>query len=116
MNIEELTLKQLREITALFNTQTKPTDTLSGFWEPGAGYFIRTVTHHFTGRFVGFNGHELLFDDAAWIADDGRFTQAVKDGTFSEVEPYPDGSIVAIGRGSLIDAVRVGYKMPRSQK
>ena len=35
--------------------------------------------------------------DVAWIADDGRFNEAIAKGTLGEVEPYPDGLEVDIG-------------------
>jgi len=85
------------------------------FWVVGQSYFIRTVTHHLTGRLVSIDEHEILLVDAAWIGDDGRFAQAVAEGTFMEVEPYPDGRIVAVGRASLIDAVEVTFPLPRTQ-
>lgn len=82
----------------------------------GSNYFIRTVTHHFTGKLVAVHDKELVIVDAAWIADDGRFMQAVASGSFGEVEPYPDGQEVIIGRGSIIDAVTIQFALPRSQK
>jgi len=82
----------------------------------GKNYFIRTVTHHYTGRLVFVGEHELALEDAAWIADDGRFTQAVESGAFNEVEPFPVGRRVIIGRGSLIDAVEITFALPRTQK
>lgn len=81
----------------------------------GANYFIRTVTFHYTGRLLAVYEHELLLEDAAWIADDGRFMQAVASGTFAEVEPFPDGHLV-IGRGSILDAVSIPFALPRVQK
>ena len=84
-------------------------------WEIGKPYFIRTVTYHLTGKLIDVTEHELWLEDAAWIADDGRFAQAVEKGEFSEIEPYPSGVRVAVGRGSLIDAVRINT-VPRSQK
>jgi hypothetical protein len=81
----------------------------------GKTYFIRTVTHHFTGVLKKVFKQEIVLEDAAWIADDGRFAAAVKDGSFNEVEPFPDGEVV-IGRGSIIDAYSVSFKSPRSQK
>jgi hypothetical protein len=86
------------------------------YWKIGANYFIRTVTHHYTGRLVAVGEYELVIVDAAWIADDGRFTQAVLSGSFNEIEPYPDGVTVMIGRGSLLDAVEIHFALPRSQK
>jgi hypothetical protein len=82
----------------------------------GADYFIRTVTHHYTGKLVAMFPQELLLENAAWIADDGRFAQAVATGSFSEVEPFPPGSQVIIGRGSILDAVAVSFPIPKEQK
>lgn len=84
-------------------------------WEIGANYFIRTVTHHLTGKLVSVHAQELVIVDAAWIADDGRFMQAVASAEFLEVEPYPAGSEVIVGRGSILDAVQIP-KLPKEQK
>jgi hypothetical protein len=81
----------------------------------GKNYFIRTVTHHHTGRMVQVTATELVLEDAAWIADDGRLTDALKSGTFNEVEMFPSNSRVIIGRGSVIDAVEIST-IPTSQK
>jgi hypothetical protein len=53
----------------------------------GAQLFIRTVTYHMTGRVVKRTGNLLELEDAAWIADSGRFADAIKTGELSEVEP-----------------------------
>jgi hypothetical protein len=81
----------------------------------GANYFIRTVTHHLTGKLTFVGASELALTSASWIADDGRFSQAVATGEFSEVEPFPAGKTVIVGRGSLIDAVEI-EKLPTVQK
>lgn len=94
---------------------TKPA-ACEGRWKVGANYFIRTVTFHYTGRLVDVTDHELWLEDAAWIADDGRFAQAVESGNFNEVEPYPTGRTVAIGRGAVCDAMELTKDLPRSQK
>ena len=85
------------------------------FWIVGSSYFLRTVTHHLTGRLVSIDEHEIVLADAAWIADDGRFADAMANGAFSEVEPYPAG-LVAVGRGSLVDACVWTHALPRTQK
>lgn len=86
-----------------------------GPWCVGANYFIRTITHHYTGKLVAVYDTELVLVDAAWIADDGRFAQAMTGGDFAEVEPWPDGIEVIIGRGAILDAC-VRQSIPRSQK
>jgi hypothetical protein len=83
-------------------------------WNIGANYLIRTVTMIDTGRLVGVTPTELVLEDAAWIADTGRFSDAVQKASFSEVEPFPAGRVI-IGRGSVIDAVEI-TTVPRSQK
>ena len=103
MKIEELTIKEAREIAALFRTQTAN----DSHWKVGENYFIRTVTHHHTGKLVAVTPHELVVENAAWIADDGRLSTSLETGKFNEVEMFPAGSYVIIGRGSLIDAVQI---------
>lgn len=88
----------------------------NGHWELGADYFIRTVTHHHTGKLIAVTPNELVLVDAAWIADDGRFADAIAKGTLNEVEPFPAGLHVIIGRGSIVDAVRWMHPLPREQK
>jgi hypothetical protein len=53
----------------------------------GKNWFFRTVTYHMTGRVIKKIGPILQLEDAAWIADSGRFMQAIKNGTLKEVEP-----------------------------
>ena len=110
MNIDDLTLKQVKELQKLFsNSQT----TEHG-WEVGENYLIRTVTMIDTGKLVAVTEHELVLEDAAWIPDTGRFSEAIKKAQFNECEPFPSGRVI-IGRGAIIDAVRIEV-LPRSLK
>lgn len=112
MKIEELTIKEARELVAMFGGITA--NNIHPF-NVGGKYFIRTVTHHHTGRLVKVLPSELVLEDAAWIADDGRLTEALKTGNFNEVEMFPPGTQVIIGRASVIDAVEIDT-IPTSQK
>lgn len=109
MNIDDLTLGQIRSLGAFF---TPATD--NSAWEIGANYLIRTVTMVDTGRLVAVTAQELVLEDAAWIADTGRFADAVEKAEFGEVEPFPAGRVI-LGRGAIIDAVKI-KSIPRSQK
>lgn len=80
----------------------------------GKPVFIRTVTHHYTGKLEEADGQFLRLSDAAWIADDGRFTQALANGALSEIEPYPGECL--IGAGSVLDVSEWLHDLPRSQK
>lgn len=82
-------------------------------WKIGANYLIRTVTMIDTGRLVAVTDKELLLEDAAWIADTGRFADALTTSSFQEVEPFPFGQVI-VGRNSIIDAVEI-KNLPRTQ-
>ena len=110
MNIDDLTVKEIKHIQSLLKGPSEP----SHPYEVGKNYFIRTVTHHLTGKLMKVTSKELVLDDAAWIADDGRFHDALKTGKLNEVEPFP-GSII-VGRGALIDACIWSHELPRVQK
>jgi len=114
MNINELTIAQAREIANLFTATSASGNPDSSAFQIGQPYLIRTVTMAISGRVVSVTRHEIVVEDAAWIADTGRFSDAVKSGKFSEVEPFQDGPVI-IGRSSLIDATRIP-ETPRSQK
>ena len=112
IDIDKLTIGEVKELVRLLGGNPAADDS---HWEIGRTYFIRTVTHHLTGRLVKVTTQELVLEDGAWIADDGRFADALKSGEFKEVEPFQDGAVI-VGRGSLIDAQRVTFKAPRSQR
>lgn len=111
MNINDLTLGQIREIQ---NFGLSATMHDNSAWEVGKIYLIRTVTMIDTGVLVAVTPQEIILEDAAWIADTGRFSDALKSLEFNEVEPFPDGRVI-IGRGAVIDAVQIAGKQ-RVQK
>lgn len=82
----------------------------------GANYQIRTVTMIYTGKLLAVHPLEMVISDASWIADTGRFADACARGTYSEVEPYPEGRQVVIGRGAIVDAFVIEFPLPRTQK
>jgi len=96
----EISLNDLKE---LFGNSSSPSVSP---WKIGAIYLIRTVTMIDTGRLVGVTEHELVLEDAAWIADTGRFSETLKSLDFTEIEPFPDGRVI-VGRGAVIDAVEI---------
>jgi len=112
INIEDLTLKQIREISAMAGGNKQNDD---AHWKIGENYFIRSVTHHYTGKLIKITEKEFVFVNAAWIADDGRFAEAVKTGLFSEVEVYPANQEVIIGRGGFLDGIIIPV-LPTSTK
>ncbi len=80
----------------------------------GHNVFIRTVTNFYTGRLASADGAWLHLEDAAWIADTGRFADALADGTLAEVEPYPGACWVAAG--AVVDVCEWYHDLPRKQR
>ena len=119
IDVNELTIGQVREIAALAGCAAgaaAPSAAAGGHpYKIGKGYFVRTVTAYLTGRLVAVTSQELVLTDAAWIADTGRFADALKKASFNEVEPFPDGEVI-VGRGAIIDACVFEQALPRSQK
>lgn len=111
MDIDKLTIGEARQIASLFQVGNKIDDHP---WEIGKNYLIRTVTMIDAGKLVAVTSQELVLEDAAWIADTGRFANALEKLDFNEVEPFPAGRVI-IGRGAVIDAVQIG-EVPRCQK
>ena len=112
MNIDELTIGQMKEIVNFMGGVSSD----DSHWEVGKNYAIRTVTHIDVGTLVKVTDKELVLTDAAWVADTGRWEQFVKDGAANEVEPYTDGMQVIVGRGSLVDAFQWSHPLLRKQK
>jgi hypothetical protein len=110
MNIDELTIGELKQLNAMLGSRESSTNP----YRVGKNYFIRTVTHHHTGRLVEVTAQELVLEGAAWIADSGRFQQALEKCEFSEVEMFPKGRVI-VGRGAVVDAVEIST-LPTSQK
>lgn len=111
MNIDEMTIGEAKKLASLFGTAKNPDD--DSHWEIGKNYLIRTVTMIQTGRLIKVTDKELVLEDAAWIANTGRFSDNLKSCEFNEVEPF--FSPVIVGRGAIIDAVQI-KTLPRVQK
>lgn len=115
MDINDLTLKQARELATLFgNPAVHPSRRLP--IQLGVKLFIRTITAHYTGKVVAVSEEEIELVDAAWIASDGRFANLLQTGEFDEVEPYPDGMVVRLFRSTFLDQAEWPFELPRKQK
>jgi len=108
MNIE-----QFIDLAKLLNKDAKAEDT-SNPWIVGRSYFIRTVTMHLVGKLESITDKELVLSSASWIADSGRFHDALKTGLFDEIEPFVNNVIV--NRNGIIDATIWDHVLPKEQK
>ena len=83
--------------------------------------FIRTVTMHYVGRILDISDSYIVpsisssvafivLEDASWVADSGRFGEALANGTLIETERFPDP--VWISTGAIVDITVWNYPLP----
>ena len=110
--------KELKELEVLENKVSekkskKQYEDLAIPFQIGKAYFIRTVTYFATGQVKAIVGNFLVLEKAAWIADTGRFSQAIMDGVLNEVEPVEVDMFLNVN--SITDAFVWNHKLPREQ-
>jgi hypothetical protein len=80
----------------------------------GNNYMVETVTKYFIGELVSITDCDLVLASAAWVADTGRYHEAVMNCKFpnnAEIEPYKDRVIV--NRKSIVAVVPWDGALPR---
>lgn len=125
INVNELTIAQVKEIAAMFPNQAPSlslasatiesiADTSSAPVEIGKSYLFRTVTHIEVGKVKSVHGNFITLEQASWIADTGRYHDCLAKGVFNEVEPYPETT--TINAASLINYAPWSHALPTEQK
>ena len=79
----------------------------------GRKYFFRTVTYHLLGKVVKRIANFLLLEDAIWVADSGRFMQAIQNGELGE---YEEVGKAYVNLNSVTDFIPWIHKIPKGQK
>jgi hypothetical protein len=79
----------------------------------GKSFFFRTVTYHLIGKVTKVMGPFLQLNDASWVADSGRFMNAIKEGELNEVEPLGKWNV---NMNSVTDFGLWIHKLPKEQK
>jgi len=119
MDLNKLSFQELKKAVEELEKTTNVVRTKEKGWVIGKNYLIRTVTHIQVGRLVDINDKEVLIDNASWVADTGRFSDALLSGleseSDSEIEPFGDG-VVLVGRGAIVDVVEYKHELPDKQK
>lgn len=109
--LEEMKLKDVMQLVGLLQNKNEVSNEL---WQIGKAYFIRTVTMHLIGKLKVITNKELLLEDAVWVADSGRFHNALKDGSLNETEPFVNS--VILNRDCIVDATIWQHLIPNEQK
>ena len=78
----------------------------------GEKWYFRTVTYHSVGKVKKIVGRFAYLTEASWVADSGRFMNAIKDGTLSEVEPV---GIAFINLDTVVDFFPWKHTLPSKQ-
>lgn len=105
-------MAQTKKETRVARATTKKTPLYAGKlpFKVGDGVFVRTVTHHQVGRVIAITPTEIVLDDASWVAEDGRFSEALATGKLNEVEQGPGWCV--IGRGAVVDIWPWNHALP----
>src|SRR6202142_4058570 len=84
-----------------------------GPFEIGKAYLVRTVTYHQVGILKETIGDFLIFKDASWVADSGRFRDCLPRGSFNEIEYVGP---MMINKTAIVDAFPWENKVPKETK
>ena len=68
----------------------------------------------YVGRLASENENFIFLEEAAWIADTGRFYNFLKDGKVNEVEPFVDP--IAVNKNSIIEITPWNHGLLKNQK
>ena len=79
----------------------------------GKKLFIRTVTYHLVGEVTKRIGNFIQLKNASWVADSGRFMNAIKEGALDEVEPV---GTAWVNLHSVTDMFPWKHALPEDQK
>jgi hypothetical protein len=117
VNIDELTLGQLREIRAACGTKlrAKKIDSVPLPFKIGDAIIIRTVTMIDLGRVVAIGSDFITLTDGGWVASTGRFSTMLRTGSLDEFERC-DEPWFMVGRGAICDVFPWKHAMPTVTK
>lgn len=79
----------------------------------GKKWFFRTVTYHLVGKVIKTFGNFLHLENASWVADSGRFMQAIKNGKLNEYEEVGE---CFVNLDSVTDFFPWKHSLPKGQK
>lgn len=111
INISDETWDKIKDQVLEEDSTALEIDELDGFI--GKKLFIRTVTYHLVGEIVNRVGNLFEMKEASWVADSGRFMDALKKGELSEVEPVGQ---VWVNIEAIVDIFPWNHKLPKEQK
>ena len=82
----------------------------------GVNVFIRAIPFHYVGLLVDMDDEDIELAHASWVADSGRFADALATGSFEELEPYPGDGQILLRRELCAEISIWPHKLPREQR
>ena len=80
----------------------------------GKSFLIRTVTYHCVGKISSvFADNFLRLESASWVADSGRFSEAIRTGELNEVEFVGE---MYVNMASVVDFFPWNKELPTKTK
>jgi len=80
----------------------------------GQCFFFRAITYHMVGKVTKIVSSSIIeLETASWVADSGRFHQAIKNGTLKEVEPVGKAFL---NLDTVVDFFPWTHPLPTQQK
>lgn len=107
-------MNKLELIKALLNEENSQPSERRVPFQIGDKILACTVTRYFTGRVANVLDRFIQLEDAAWIADTGRYMSAIENGTFNEIEPIFGEHWVNMD--TIVDFTKLSITLPRKQK
>jgi hypothetical protein len=94
--------ERYEELGSIFNEKPDIDDVKDiesdSVYEVGKNYILYTVTRAIVGRLKKVAAQELVFSNASWVADSGRWNNILVNGLNSveqsEIEPYVNDVII----------------------
>lgn len=115
ININELTIGDLKEIRKLLGDTTSTTTSLRRHnFEIGKCYSIQGVTRYHVGRVVEITELGVILEDSGWVADTGRWHEYVKTGDLLEFEPT--AGRIHVHFGAMSDDCEWPHPLPKAVK
>lgn len=82
----------------------------------GKSYYIETATKFWSGRLRAVEGGFLILENAAWIADTGRWTDFLRTGEPDEVEPVPGDGVWSLNMAFVTGYREYPGKLPQERE
>lgn len=110
MNIDDMTIGDAKKLAQMVSSDKSHSLAI------GRKYLVRATYHHI-GQLVAVTDTDIVLMGGGWLADSGRFSKCLKEGTVNEFEALPDQNETRIvSRNDIIDIFNWNHDLPKETK